>query len=269
MKRFLLLKTGTTLPQIHAQHGDFDSWFARSLGIRNTTGPPSEIHGLQAVERALDVIDVTRDRPLPGLEQIRQRYAGIIITGSPAMVSHRLSWSENAAAWIHHAHQHGIPMLGVCFGHQLIAHALGGRVGTNPAGRHIGTAELTLTRSGQHDPLLSSLNDDGGVHVTHLERVLEPPPGTTVLATVAADPHHALRYSEASWGVQFHPEFTTAICHAYVNARTPEIAREGLDPLAIGASVRETPFAYSLLSRFAELCEARTIQTDSGRSWCA
>ena len=60
------------------------------------------------------------------------------------MVSEREPWSERAAEWLREVAQRGIPLLGICYGHQLLAHALGGRVGANPQGREIGTVEVGL-----------------------------------------------------------------------------------------------------------------------------
>ena len=86
-----------------------------------------------------------------------ENLAGIVITGSPSMVSARLDWSERTAYWLRRAVPTGLPVLGVCYGHQLLAHALGGHVGLNPAGRQIGTVTAQLIDGHKEDPLFGHL----------------------------------------------------------------------------------------------------------------
>ena len=104
--KVLILKTGSTYPEIRDQYGDFDAWFIQGLSD----------------QLDLTVVDVTRQSP-PGQPT---DWDGIVITGSPAMVSERAEWSETAAAWTRQAVEAQVPVLGVCYGHQLLAHALGG-----------------------------------------------------------------------------------------------------------------------------------------------
>jgi len=234
MTRLLIVKTGSTMPAVAERFGDFDVWFKASMGV----------------SAPVDVIDAATVERLPTPED----YAGILITGSPAMVSHRTDWSENTAAWLREAYQQNLPLFGVCFGHQLLAHALGGEVGPNPYGRHIGTVDVTLTGCGLNDALFAPLAENNAVHVTHMERVLEPPTGARILATTAADPHHALYFGKRAWGSQFHPEFTAPIMRIYVEMRRAFIEQEGLDAATIHASIRETPVAFELLENFSKMC---------------
>ncbi|MPT27245.1 MAG: glutamine amidotransferase, partial [Achromobacter sp.] len=84
-------------------------------------------------------------------------YRAALITGSPAMVSDREPWSEDAAAWLRAAAAADLPMFGICYGHQLLAHALGGKVGYNPAGREVGTQTVELLPAAAGDKLLAGL----------------------------------------------------------------------------------------------------------------
>jgi GMP synthase (glutamine-hydrolysing) len=237
----LILKTGSAPDPIRERHGDFDRWFAQSLG--------AERFDYQVV--AVDEGQQPPDDPA--------EYAGIVVTGSPAMVSHRLAWSEAAADWLARAHQRSIPMLGVCYGHQLLAHALGGRVGPNPHGRRMGTHPIEIEAT--EDALLGPLAPAGMVHVTHEEAVLELPPNARVVGHAQGDPHHAIHFGQRSWGVQFHPEFDAEIMACYIQLRADKLSREGQDPERLLAAIEPAPAGPALMQGFAELIE-QTMLTE-------
>jgi GMP synthase (glutamine-hydrolysing) len=144
-------------------------------------------------------------------------------------------------------------VLGICYGHQLLAQALGGTVGRNPNGREIGTVEVRSLASAARDPLLGSWGAAGPAHVTHVESVLALPDGAVRLAESDLDPVQAFAVGERAWGVQFHPEFDAPIVRAYLEARRDKVRGEGRDPEALLGQIRETPGGPRLLRRFAEL----------------
>jgi GMP synthase (glutamine-hydrolysing) len=232
MKQIALIKTGCTIEQIKPRHGDFENWFASGLGVSD-----------------LLQIDIFRQQALPPLENL----AGIVITGSPSMVSARLDWSERTANWLRQAAQTDIPVLGVCYGHQLLAHALGGRVGSNPGGRQIGTVTTQRIDYHEDDLLLGHLPDRFPAQTSHSEAVLELPPGAKRLATSPLDNNFAIRFAAKVWGVQFHPEFSGSIVSDYIGYRADELRGEGLDPEQLLANVTETEAAHSVLRKFASL----------------
>ncbi|MEE4303425.1 MAG: glutamine amidotransferase [Wenzhouxiangella sp.] len=237
--RLLIVKTGSAFAEARRRFGDFEAWFIRSIG-------PKRFNYL--------TIDVSVGESLPDRASMGE-FAGLVVTGSPAMVSHRLDWSERTAAWLADVvREDRLPVLGVCYGHQLIAHGLGGRVGRNPAGRRMGTRRLTV--DAPDDPLLGPLAPSASVNVTHLEVVLEPPPSACVLGSTEGDPNHAIHFGGRSWGVQFHPEFDAAIMRCYVEARSELLDGEGFDSKAILDDVTETPAGAGLLERFADICES-------------
>lgn len=241
MKPFLVIKTGQTYEHIRDRHGCFEDWIAAGLGVAR-----EQVHVTNAIAGEL---------PPAQPEQ----FAGVVITGSPAMVTDREPWSETLAAWLHeHWRQRdsAVPLLGICYGHQLLAYALGGRVGYNPRGREIGTVQLHNTAAAAADPLLGGLAFPLRAHVTHLQSVLELPPGAVHLAASALEPHHAFRFGERIWGVQFHPEFTADIMRAYLDLLAARLAAEGLDAAAIAAVVTEAAAATTVLRRFAVLAGA-------------
>ena len=181
------------------------------------------------------------------------RYAGIIVTGSPAMVSDREDWSEAAAAWLARGIERGLAVLGVCYGHQLVAHALGGRVGWHPAGKELGTHMIRLATEAAGHPLLAGLPREFPGNLSHSQSVLEPPTGAKVLAATAHEPYQILAYGEQVLTLQFHPEFTGPIMQACVDY---EAARQGNStperPVNLGTPVLDTPEARLLLQNFVD-----------------
>lgn len=233
-KQIALIKTGCTIDQIKPRHGDFEDWFAEGLGV------PSLLQ-----------VDVFRHQPLPQPDKL----AGIVVTGSPAMVSARLDWSERTAIWLQQAVTTGTPVLGVCYGHQLLAHALGGIAGPNPAGRQIGTVKTQVIDNKINDPLLGCLPTTFAAQTSHLEVVLEIPRGAQRLATSPLDDNFAIRFTDNAWGIQFHPEFSAPVMSDYIRYRKGALLKEDLNPGQLLDQVRDTEEAKSVLKKFTELVQ--------------
>jgi GMP synthase (glutamine-hydrolysing) len=233
----LIVKTGGTMPGLRAQRGDYEEWIAAGMGLS---------------PRNVDVVAVAQGEKLPAPESP----AGVVVTGSSAMVSHREPWSERTAEWLARAALGGTAVLGICYGHQLLAHALGGEVGRNPRGREIGTVVVRSLDPAQRDPLFGVWSEAEPAHVTHLESVLALPAGAVRLAESDLDPVQAFSVGERAWGVQFHPEFDADVVRAYLTERREAARAEGLDADALLADVREAPGGPRLLRRFAELIES-------------
>ena len=227
---FLILETGQPTPSMR-RHGNFAHWIRVAAGLGRD----------DAV-----AVDVQRGDALPR----REGFAGAIVTGSAAMVTERHDWSERSAAWLREAAHAGLPLLGICYGHQLIAHALGGTVDDNPNGREMGTVHIDLHPQAQDDPLFAGLPARIKAQATHLQSVLQPPPGATVLARNQHDGCHAFRWGDAAWGLQFHPEFSTGHMRGYIHARADALAREGCCGKRLAREVGAAPHAREVLRRF-------------------
>ncbi|MEL6148824.1 MAG: glutamine amidotransferase [Chloroflexota bacterium] len=193
MGNLVIVKCGTTMPALAAQVGDFEDWIVATLGHRSQDA----------------VIWDARSDPNP------PHADAIIITGSHDPLTDETPWMARTTAWVKDIIDAGIPTLGICFGHQMIAAALGGTVGENPRGAEVGTTNIRLTSAARRDALFSGLTDELRVHTAHYHTILELPEGVTVLAENAMDPYHAVRYRDNVWGVQFHPEMRPEIAAAY------------------------------------------------------
>ena len=133
-------------------------------------------------------------------------------------------------------------MFGVCYGHQLLAHALGGKVGYNPTGSELGTQTVELLPPAAGDQLLDGLPASFPAQMLHAQTVLQPPPGAAVLARSDQDPHQMFRVGPNVFSTQFHPEFGPDFVRAHgtlpaqVHGGKPGRARPA-------ANVRATPVA--------------------------
>ncbi|GHA87841.1 GMP synthase [Lysobacter bugurensis] len=235
---FLIIETGQPVASMR-RHRGFPHWIRVAAGL--------------GADEAV-AVDVQRGDALPS----RDGFAGVIVTGSGAMVTDREPWSEATAQWLRDAARAGLPLFGICYGHQLIAHALGGEVGWHPDGREMGTVELELHDTALHDPLFTGLPERFAAQATHLQTVLRAPQGATVLARSVHDACHAFRWGDRTWGVQFHPEFSTVHMRGYVRARRDALRNEGHCPHAVARTVSATPHARRVLRRFVRHARALT-----------
>ncbi len=118
----------------------------------------------------------------------------------------RYPWTEPLDDLVRRAVDRRLPILGSCWGHQIIARALGGRVIHDPDRSELGCGWVGLTDAGDKDPLFCRFPDRFRANMGHHDRVVELPPGTTELAR-NDQPNQAFRLDGAPvYGTQFHSE---------------------------------------------------------------
>jgi GMP synthase (glutamine-hydrolysing) len=134
-----------------------------------------------------------------GAAEVRRRAPkGLILSGGPASV-----YAPDAPALDPELLELGIPVLGICYGMQLITRALGGKVESAEVGE-FGRSELSVREPGR---LLADLPREQKCWMSHRDTVFEAPPGFTALASSTASPVAALESTERDvYGIQFHPE---------------------------------------------------------------
>lgn len=136
-----------------------------------------------------------------------------IITGSADSVMDNKEWMLYMENKIIKAHALKKPILGVCFGHQILAKALGGEVTRNPVGWEVGSHNVLLTFEGQKTDLFKKLPPTICVYETHQDTVSKLPPSSTLLAENSNGVQSFV--DDRSYGIQFHPEFSCDIMRAY------------------------------------------------------
>ncbi len=228
-----VIKLGTNRREVIAELGDCDGWMTEGLQYPAT------------------VTDPRTGAPLPPPEQV----SGAVLTGSSSMVTDREPWSERTGQWLRELVRRDIPVLGICYGHQLLAQVHGGEVGYYPRQREIGTVDIRLRPEAVEDPLMGGMPGSFPAQAIHSQGVLRLPADAVHLASGAFETNQAFRLGRRAWGVQFHPEFSPGAMRAYLRALSPELRKEGLDPDDLEAEVRASPAAASLLRRFARLVD--------------
>lgn len=233
VKKVVIIKAGRKLPVLSAIAGDFEDWIMDAMG---------------GEQSAFITVTVAEGEILPAPENVK----AVLITGSAAMVTDHSAWVEKTAAWLRASLTGRIPMLGICFGHQLLAYALGGKVSDNPQGVEVGTVGLNTNSTAEKDDLFAGINTIN-VQTSHRQVVISLPADAVGLASTAMDPFHVFRYGDNIWGVQFHPEFNAAITREYICLYQSDLLAAGTDFEKKLGDCRETPEANSLLKKFSKI----------------
>ncbi|HSF98709.1 MAG TPA: type 1 glutamine amidotransferase [Ornithinibacter sp.] len=195
---------------------------ARLLVIQHERDAPAAWLGQwwQDLGLGLDVVRGDLGQPVPG--RVTDHDGLVVLGGAMGACDDAVApWLAPTRGLIADAVARGIPTLGVCLGHQLASVALGGSIGRNPSGRTVGLVPVRLTDAGSTDPLLGGLGGQPAVHYND-DVVLEPPVGSTVLATLPGGRVQALRFGPAAWGVQFHPETSPEVFGAWLRWDSPD-----------------------------------------------
>jgi GMP synthase (glutamine-hydrolysing) len=239
-RKIVILKAGEPPRRVQEQHGSYEQAIINALDGEGTC----------------TVID-PRTQPFA----LDPACAGIIITGSAASAYDEDEWISKSADFLRRAADCGTAIYGICFGHQLVAHAFGGRVEKCPRGWELGTASISLTDTGLADPLFAGLPQEFPAQESHGDVVVELPAGATLLAGNAHWPIQAFRLGEKVWGTQFHPEFSVGLIAGLAEVLSRSLPAEAFPSFAadapineqIRADLRETPQARSCLRNFVRV----------------
>lgn len=239
MPRPILIMLGGDVPEkLIGKTGNFDVMFLRM----------ADFSGIGAV-----VKDVSKGEDLGDAAA----YSGIIIPGSPAMVTDKAPWMVASGEWLYRAMNAGCKIFGVCYGHQLMGQAFGGTADYMPYRMELGTHMITPRADMPRHPLLPALPGPFKANLLHSQAVTKLPPGATVLAGNDNDPHQIISYGPNAVSVQFHPEFDRAVTQCYIDliagTDDPE-TRAKEKGIQLGAPAEDTPVAASILQHFVKCC---------------
>lgn len=208
--KIVILETGRPPSALVDKFGNYPAMFARMLGD----------------EFEIDTFDVTAGE----LPEDPAADARFLITGSPAGVYEDLPWIPRLENFIRAAS--GCRMVGVCFGHQVMAQALGGRVEKSAKGWGAGLHRYEITH---REIWMGDDTEWVAVPASHQDQVVIQPPRTNVFAASAFTPFAGLSWADRpAISLQFHPEFSPGFAKALIERRfdivpEPEAAIASLD----------------------------------------
>lgn len=187
--KLTILQTGEVPAPLQARFGPYYRMFETMF---DSTGPGF----------AYDMVPVSDGAALPDPATLQ----GIVITGSPAGVYEDHAWLAPLRDFIRGAYAQNIPMLGICFGHQIMADALGGDVRKSEKGWGLGRHNYAVTaRPGFMADAPAAL----AVACSHQDQVIAPPAEAEVILASDFTPNAGLVYRNgAALSFQPHPEFT-------------------------------------------------------------
>lgn len=148
-----------------------------------------------------------------------------IIGGSPCSVNDDFEWIESLRSFIQTAFYQGKKLFGICFGHQLINHALGGKVERARRGWGLGTYEVTLFKDLENIKRGQNLS----LIAIHQDQVVIPAPCFEVVAGSDFCPNYVTRYKDQVLTVQGHPEFNFPFFSALVKERQENFSKEEME----------------------------------------
>jgi len=183
-----ILQTGHVAPKIAENYGDYDDMFRDLLKDRGLEFRAYDVENMQFPD---------------GVEDCE----GWLITGSKWGAYDPMPFIPVLEDFIRAAYGRGVPMVGICFGHQIIAQALGGKVEKFPGGWAIGRVDYET--------------DDGiiALNAWHQDQVVEVPPKAERFATSDFCKYAGLTYPGGIWTIQPHPELNARIFGDFIQIR--------------------------------------------------
>ena len=166
-------------------------------------------------------------------------YDGFVILGG-SMSSHddaTFPWLATVKERVREAVDTGVPTLGVCLGHQLIAVALGGTVEVNPRGQQVGLYDVGWRPEAKDDDLVSGLPPAMRGIQWNTDLVTALPDGAVALAATAEGELQVARFAPRTWGVQPHPEADEPLVRSWAAGDRDDHLERGIDQAAVLAGI--------------------------------
>ena len=193
-----IFRNGPGLSDIVAQHGSSTDWLIQRADAKGVS---------------FDVVDAYKS---PYIDP--EDGDAWVVMGSARSVYDKDDWIDNLKSAIKGAITINKPILGICFGHQILAECLGGSVRLNHNGWELGTVEIVLTPDGVVDSLFDGFTNHFPVYESHQDAVYDLSPEIHVLAENNSAVQ-AFRTNGMQYGVQFHPEFYYDVALLYAKIR--------------------------------------------------
>jgi len=204
MIKIVILSAGPGLPEIVEKYGHSSDWIPKILSNHNIEF----------------IIRNTYDEDFGDINEAD----GWIITGSKYSVYDKIAWISKLKRFVKLLIDDNKPILGICFGHQLLASCLGAEIKKNPKGWELGSYKISLYDEGKKHLLLKNIFDKEIVYESHQDIVCNMPSKLIPLA-FTEKANQSFAYSNNVFGVQFHPEFSKEVTRMLMDLR----ANDGVD----------------------------------------
>lgn len=197
---------------------------------------------------------------LPGSRTELAAYDGLVVLGGSmgADDDALVHWLGPLKERLRDAVAMGLPTLGICLGHQLLASALGGRVERLGTGQQVGLYDVGWDDAVRDDELVGGFGAVRGVQ-WNSDVVVELPDGAVALARTPQGELQVARFGPRAWGVQLHPEVDVPILESWAAGDRDDHLERGIDQAAVLAGIDaardELDHAWRpLAARFLALC---------------
>jgi GMP synthase-like glutamine amidotransferase len=204
-----LLQCDHVTEEMQPQHGDVPDLFKN---LFNRVAP----------EVSLDIYDVTNGE----YPDLTNNYAGFISSGSRYSVYDQDPWIIRFKEFVRELYHHNRKFVGICFGHQMIAEALGGKCAMSDHGWGVGIKEVTIQHS---KPWMKPELESFRLIVSHLDQVIELPQNSEIIGKNDHCPCSVYTVGEHFLGIQGHPEFTPTFITDLMAHRLDRIGRNIVD----------------------------------------
>ena len=195
-----ILQADQVDPELRSRFGDYPAMFVNTIGEGMDHMPTFEF------------FDVRRDRYPHHIDDCD----GYLITGSRASVYDDEPWIASLIGFVGELYDANARTVGICFGHQLVAQALGGAVGRAPGGWGVGVHTWTVVR---HESWMRPAKREFRLLASHQDQIETLPPGARLLASSTFCPHAAFAVGDHILALQGHPEFTKAYAEFLMHKR--------------------------------------------------
>jgi GMP synthase-like glutamine amidotransferase len=226
--KMAVLQTGRALEYTSAAHGDYDDMCKAMLNRAPGEADTFAVLDNQFPENITD-------------------YDVAVITGSSHAVYEDHNWIQPLETIIRDAYKGGVKLIGVCFGHQIIAQALGGVVEKSDLGFGVGVMDYTLVGD-------AGASSDISLYAWHQDQVVTPPADAEVVAQSDFCRFAALRYGNKALSFQAHPEFTKEYMNDLAEARRGGVISDEMGDEAIASLSRsvDAEVVKSMMVAFLE-----------------
>ena len=189
-----------------------------------------------------------------------KRFDGIYISGSPHGAYEDIPFIRREHELILEAAEMNIPMLGVCFGHQILASALCGRDQVYRRDTcEVGYKWLDVTKAAVDDGIASALYPKFEMFVWHNDEVRGDHPDMTIIATTDECDNHVFRYRDQPiWGIQGHPEVTLDESRIWFEENRSDLEADGAVIDELHRSAVEATTAKTMLRQFADIVSKKS-----------